>query len=95
MTEVEAGTGTVYVVSVSGPKMYVLDDEPWWDRAAENTQLYQIISIDGGTLRYEARTAVGELYDAFELAKRDGLPNRLIDRPTRERRHDNTIGGRE
>ncbi len=95
MTEVEAGTGTVYVVSVSGPKMYVLDDEPWWDRAAENTQLYQIISIDGGTLRYEARTAVGELYDAFELAKRDGLPNRLIDRPPRERRHDNTIGGRE
>jgi hypothetical protein len=26
---------------------YVLDDEPWWDRAAENTQLYQIISILG------------------------------------------------
>ena len=36
-------------------------------RAAENTQLYQIISIDGDTLRYEARTATGELYDAFRL----------------------------
>ena len=95
INEVEAGTGTVYVVSVSGPKMYVLGDEPWWDRAAENTQLYQIISIDGDTLRYEARTAVGELYDAFELARREGLPNRLIDRTPRERRHGNTIGGRE
>ena len=43
-------------------------------RAAEDTQLYQIISIDGDTLRYEARTATGELYDAFRLnetARRD------------------------
>ena len=48
-------------------------------RAAENTQLYQIISIDGDALRYEARTATGELYDAFRLKKRAGERNELID----------------
>lgn len=71
--------GTVYVVSVSGPKMYNLDRDDRMRRAAANTQLYQIVSIDGMELRYEARTAVGELYDAFLLRKRDGEPNELID----------------
>ncbi len=95
---VDTRAGPVYVVSVSGPKMYSLDDEAWWDRAAENTQLYQIISVDGDRLQYEARTAVGDLYDAFELVKHEGLPNRTIDQThpgVLERRHDNTLGGRE
>ena len=43
-------------------------------RSAEDTQLYQIITIDGDRLRYEARTAVGDLYDAFELQKRRASP---------------------
>lgn len=71
--------GTVYVVSVSGPKMYDVGREPRMKRAAANTQLYQIISIDGDELRYQARTAVGELYDAFTLKKQDGKPNELIE----------------
>lgn len=71
--------GTVYVVSVSGPKMYAITKETYARRVAEDTQLYQIISIDGDTLRYEARTAVGELYDTFTLRKRPGLPNALIE----------------
>lgn len=71
--------GTVYVVSVSGPKMYRVERTPAMRRAAENTQLYQIISIDGGTLRYQARTATGELYDAFRLNKRPGELNELVD----------------
>lgn len=73
-------TGTVYVVSVSGPKMYNLDREPWMERAAEDTQLYQIIHVDGRRLKYEARAATGILYDAFELQKRSGEPNRLINK---------------
>ncbi len=72
-------TGTVYVVSVSGPKMYDLQRTPNMRRAGENTQLYQVVSIDGAKLRYEARTAIGELYDAFELEKQPGQPNRLIE----------------
>lgn len=73
-------SGTVYVVSVSGPKMYNLDREPWMRRAAEDTQLYQIITVDGDTLRYEARLATGALYDAFDLVKREPGVNRLVER---------------
>lgn len=81
-------TGTVYVVSVSGPKMYNLQNQPVMKRSAEDTQLYQIISIDGDKLRYEARTAIGELYDAFTLEKQPGKINKLIDQTpsTPERR---------
>jgi hypothetical protein len=73
-------SGTVYVVSVSGPKMYDVGRRPYMRRVAEDAQLYQIITIDGGELRYEARTAVGNVYDAFTLRKRTGQPNELIER---------------
>ncbi len=73
--------GTVYVVSVSGPKMYDVgyDKHDWLDRAAENTQLYQTIRIDGDKLAYRATTVTGELYDAFDLIKEDGR-TRLVER---------------
>ena len=70
-------SGTVYVVSVSGSKMYNLNPKPFMKRVAEDTQLYQIIHVDGEQLTYEARTAIGELYDAFELRKRPGQINEL------------------
>jgi len=91
----EIAAGTVYVVSVSGPKMYSLTSDRWMDRGAENTQLFQVISIDGNTLQYRASTATGELYDAFDLLKQKGMPNRLTERvPTSvpERKHKNTLG---
>lgn len=76
-----ATAGTVYVVSVAGPKMYVLDPESWMQRSGEDVQLYQVISIDGGVLRYDARTATGDPYDGFELHKQpEGRPNRLVER---------------
>jgi acid phosphatase type 7 len=77
--KVDAQTGTVYVVSVSGPKMYSHQKQSFMQRVAEDTQLYQVIHIDGGKLRFEARTAVGQLYDAFELHKRPGKINDLIE----------------
>lgn len=69
--------GTVYVVSVSGPKMYDITKGEFAKRVAEDTQLYQIISIDDALLSYKAYTATGELYDAFTLEKTEGEPNRL------------------
>jgi myo-inositol-hexaphosphate 3-phosphohydrolase/predicted phosphodiesterase len=80
--------GTVYVVSVSGPKMYDLGRRPFMRRAAEDTQLYQVITVDDDELRYEARTATGRAYDAFTLKKRPGQANELIERipDTPERR---------
>ena len=72
--------GTVYLNSGSGPKMYKLDRKPEMVRIAEQTQLFQVVRIDGGRLTMEARTVTGELYDAFELRQRPGQPNELIDK---------------
>lgn len=62
--------GAVYVSSVSGAKMYEMDRPQAFERAAEQTQLFQVIRIENDRLRFEARTASGALYDAFELHKR-------------------------
>jgi 3',5'-cyclic AMP phosphodiesterase CpdA len=70
---------TVYVVSVSGPKMYKVESRPFQRRTAEGAQLYQVISVDGDQLQYRAATADGVLYDAFRLIKRSGQVNELID----------------
>jgi hypothetical protein len=81
-------TGTVYVVSVSGPKMYDSKRSGWMMRAGEDTQLYQIISIDGDSLHYEAKTATGRRYDSFDLLKRVGQANLLVERkPESPERH--------
>jgi 3',5'-cyclic AMP phosphodiesterase CpdA len=72
-------SGTVYVVSVSGPKMYNLDRKPFVRRAAEDTQMYQVISVSPQELQYQARTATGELYDAFTLRKQPDAVNQLIE----------------
>ena len=37
-----------------------------------------VVSMDPA-VRYEARTAIGKLYDAFTLKKRDGQANELIE----------------
>ncbi|MEZ4902546.1 MAG: metallophosphoesterase family protein [Spirosomataceae bacterium] len=71
--------GPIYVVSVSGPKMYDIGLQDWMDRAASNTQLYQIISINNNQLIYKSYTVTGELYDVFELNKDVKGKNRLID----------------
>src|SRR5690606_34617836 len=73
-------SGTMYVVSVSGPKMYDVSNDPWMDRKARNTQLFQIISIDGDVLSFQSFTADGILYDAFDLVKQQDKPNKLINR---------------
>ncbi|WP_442590037.1 fibronectin type III domain-containing protein [Pedobacter sp. AW31-3R] len=62
--------GPMYVVSVAGPKMYKMDVTPrWMDVFAENTQLFQIISVDHGVLTYTAYKASGEVFDSFKLKK--------------------------
>ncbi len=81
--------GTVYVVSVSGPKMYNVTTD-FAVRFAEDTQLYQIIKVGREDIQYEARTATGRLYDAFVLKKRPGQPNLLVETLPPERRRLNT-----
>ena len=63
--------GTVYAISVSGPKMYTLN------RKFENlmavlrgeTQMFQIIEVEPTRLIYKAYTVAGECVDAFELRR--------------------------
>lgn len=81
VNRVDATGGTVYVVSVSGPKQYdVSVHHPFMERLGEDTQLFQIVEIEGDDLRFESRTAIGGLYDGFTLVKRDGAPNRMVSR---------------
>jgi hypothetical protein len=62
-----------YVVTVAGPKQYRLSDEARATMApvGEDTQLYQVLTIDPRHLRYEARTVTGRLYDGFELNREE------------------------
>jgi hypothetical protein len=60
--------------------MYDVSNQSWMQRKARNAQLFQIISIEGDKLRYEAYTAAGELYDAFDLVKSGKKPNKLVNK---------------
>ena len=73
--------GPVYVVSVTGSKMYALNDrartQP--DKTAEATELYQIVDVDGDRLKFRTYTASGKLYDGFALERGQDGGNRLRD----------------
>jgi 3',5'-cyclic AMP phosphodiesterase CpdA len=79
-------TGTVYVVSVGGRKMYEFKKGAWstyaaqLDRRAENTQLYQVVRVAGDTLQFRAYTAIGSPYDSFDLVRRPNRPNLFVER---------------
>ena len=74
-SDAPGNTGTMYVVSVSGPKQYdVGDQKSWMQRSGENIQLYQVIDIKGEDLFYKCYTTTGKLYDTFQLEK-DGSGN--------------------
>lgn len=91
-----------YIVSVTGPKQYRLSDEAkrTMDPTAEDTQLFQVLHIDGTRLRYQARTATGRLYDDFEITRaadgrktlREFRQGRIAERDCSHR--DATLGGR-
>ena len=100
--EGSADVAMMFVNSVSGAKMYPFREGGWDDyaeegvvlqRKAENTQFFQVIEIDGNTLRYEALTALGEHYDGFAMTK-DADGSKRLERGPRstmdERRFDNS-----
>ena len=69
---------SLYVNSVSGPKMYEFRDDGWnlykpdgvvLDRKATNTPFFQVIDVNGDELVYRAYMANGQLYDAVRLRK--------------------------
>lgn len=64
--------GTVYVISVTGPKMYdpSSEDEPIMAKRGHNVQLFQVIDVEADRLTYSAYTVTGELFDRFVLKKK-------------------------
>lgn len=94
--------GTIFVTSSAGAKMYETNDAGWQpfaeqgavlERVAENTPFFQVVSVDGDALTYEAHTATGRLYDAFRLHKVSGEPSRIETLPVdldTQRRFENT-----
>lgn len=70
--------GTMYVVSVSGPKMYDVGNEDWMQARGDNIQLFQVIKTQNDRLIYKSYSATGKLFDSFILEKStDG--NKLIE----------------
>ncbi|UZN04338.1 purple acid phosphatase family protein [Cellulomonas sp. S1-8] len=81
--------GPVYAVSNSGGKYYELapeGDNVWTRNGATqvkrgaNVSTYQVVTVDGGSLRYESYVAavtggateqLGDLYDSFTITKND------------------------
>ncbi|MCH7904604.1 MAG: metallophosphoesterase family protein [Armatimonadetes bacterium] len=80
LSAVNEATGTAYVVSVSGPKMYTVGDEAkrTMQKTGERKQLYQIIRVNGDTVQYRAYLVTGELYDAFDLRKNPDGTNTFV-----------------
>lgn len=82
------GLGTVYVTSVSGPKMYEINQEGLakfqeqhgliTTKTAENTQFFQVIDVKDGRLEYRAYTATGSLYDAVAIEKDEQGNKQLV-----------------
>lgn len=74
---------TMFVNSNAGAKQYPFSQNGWndyqatgvtLDRKGENTQFYQIISIDDDKLHYASYTVDGALYDEVRMQKsKDGL----------------------
>ena len=69
---------TLYVTSVSGPKQYDIDidqiknyqaDGYKPDKLAEQTQFFQVISVENDELIYSAYTALGNIYDKAIIKK--------------------------
>ena len=72
-----------YLVSVAGAKQYRHSPEAraTMSPIAEDTMLFQVVRVDGGELRYEARTATGRLYDAFSLVGDRATGRRIVEHP--------------
>lgn len=64
--------GTVYVISVSGPKSYPINTlhHNLMEKTGNGRQLFQVISVNSARLKYESFDATGALYDMFILNNR-------------------------
>lgn len=57
----------VYVVSVSGPKLYPDGAKTWMEKKGGNTQLFQQIRANKSSLVYQSYTVSGKVFDSFRI----------------------------
>ncbi len=79
-SDFSAKPSIVYVVSVSGPKLYEAGDKKWMKLSGSYIQLFQEISIEGKNLHYKAITADGKLFDEFKIKKRTNGRNKFTEK---------------
>jgi hypothetical protein len=69
---------SLYITSVSGPKQYSIEYENFikyeedgykLGKTGEQTQFFQVISIENNKLIYDAYTTLGGLYDRVVITK--------------------------
>jgi Calcineurin-like phosphoesterase/Purple acid Phosphatase, N-terminal domain len=63
--------GTVYIISVCGPKFYTVkkNHKKLMAKTESGKQLFQVINCNSNSLLYEAFDIKGDLYDSFQLNK--------------------------
>lgn len=63
--------GTIYVISVSGPKFYPTQagNQELMAKTGMGRQLFQVIQVDHDRLNYTSFDIAGEVYDFFSLEK--------------------------
>ena len=80
---------TLYVTSVSGPKQYKVSKEGLKNyisdgyinqKTGEQTQFFQVISIEGNKLFYDAYTVLGDKYDSAIITKDFSSGKKLLNK---------------
>ena len=66
-----AAAGIIYAISVSGPKMYKVDEpnRKLMAQVVDQTQCFQVIEVAPDVIKYLAQDADGVVVDRFELRK--------------------------
>lgn len=72
--------GTVYVIAVSGPKMYEPGNLPWMRTNLKDTQTYQLVEVGEHSIRFRAITPDGQYVDSFDIERRDDGTNRVVEK---------------
>ncbi len=67
-------SGIVYMISVSGPKMYEVTPtfEPLMAKVIPHTQMFQTVDVDQNKLVLRAFSSEGDQLDGFQLEKKNG-----------------------
>ena len=60
----------VYVVSVSGPKLYPAGTKSWMEHRGGHLQLFQKVTVGENALSYKSYRADGSLFDEFRIERK-------------------------